>query len=192
MWLLTALLACTPTGTLEYENGDGRGLDDVTGDDGGDDDGGSDDGGSDDGDGGGSDDGGSDDSDYPLSWSGVREVYFPAGCEDKIFEEGVEITNESSAEDLLEACPGCDEVYEIQAGPDAICSNQVSVASVIYRGLSWDGAQVEVTLLAEDDRGEWYAEVLARGEAQDNKVYYNYDGEWYDYDYEVDGYFTLE
>jgi hypothetical protein len=114
-----------------------------------------------------------------LSWTGERLIDIPsAGCEEYIYEDGVEVTAESLGEDLLAACDECTRVWEIQASPEYVCG--YSVTPVVYRGLDFhsDGTVTVYTL--SDEGSYWDASYYASGVLDsDGMLEYEHDGDWY-------------
>jgi len=123
----------------------------------------------------------------PRSWSGERNFFFD-WCEDTIFGDGVEVTQDEDYADALAACPECDEIYAVDHSPETICFGYISVNQFSIRGVNrTTGAIYDIK-----DDGGFEANELATGDWDGNTLEYNYvvDDGWGDY--EVDGWATAE
>jgi hypothetical protein len=127
---------------------------------------------------------------YPLTWVGTREIVFEGICEDTIYEEGEEVTKDSDYEDLLEACPTCNHIFEADTDPDSICDGQIGVSSTIYRGIIYLEEGVEVVLFSYDDG--WEITVEAEGEIDGTTLTYTYQSDYGDYEYSAEGDIELQ
>jgi hypothetical protein len=137
---------------------------------------------------------------YPRSWSGSRTFEFEAGCEDRIGEEGIEITEESVGGDLLDACRDCVEVYEVEMSKDSICDDYVEggvpLANPAYRGVARDGDRLTVYVIADYGRGLEAVELGGGRVDATGTTEYSYESvlNWYggSYPFTVDATVTIE
>ncbi len=127
---------------------------------------------------------------YPRSWQGERELTFEYGwCQDTIYGEGIEVTQEPNWADALAACPECDEIYDVGHTPDRICQGQVAVGNESVKGLN--RAMGTIYEIKRTDQG-FFAVELSEGTWADDTLEYWYEvQEGWDY-YEVDGWVTAE
>ena len=114
-----------------------------------------------------------------LLWSGERFIdMFSVGCEDYIYEEGVEVTEDALGQDLLDACGDCTRVWEVAASPESVCG--YGVTPVVYRGLEFrdDGS---VTVYSFSDEGSyWDADFYGSGNlSADGTLEYEHYQDWY-------------
>ncbi len=128
---------------------------------------------------------------YPLTWVGTREITFEGICEDTIYEDGEEVTKDSDYEELLEACPTCNHIFEAYTDPDAICDDQIGVSSTIYRGIIYLEQGVEVVLFTYGDSG-WDISIEAEGEIDGTTLTYFYDSDYSGYEYTAEGEIELQ
>jgi hypothetical protein len=114
-----------------------------------------------------------------LSWTGERLIDIPsAGCEEYIYEDGVEVTEDSIGADLLAACDECTRVWEIQASPEYVCG--YSVTPVVYRGLDFHSDGTATIYSLSDEGSYWDASYYSNGDLDlDGILEYEYDGDWY-------------
>ena len=125
----------------------------------------------------------------PTVWDGSRQFtfFFGSVCNDGVNEEGIEIT-ENAAYPQATACSVCDQIFEVEVTPGAICSGTVKILTPTYRGIQWHRDKAMIYTITEDDSGNWHAKELGGAKIQGDDLIYYYDG-WYDdwaY-YEVDG-----
>ncbi len=129
---------------------------------------------------------------YPLPWSGERRFVFDAGCDESVYEEGIEVTREDEWSEALAACPACDHLFYVQVSPDAICDGYVAIATETVRGLEiLGGDQVRIHRL-DSDGEQWYLSTLADATTSGARLDYRYEGDVGGYDYVVTAYATLE
>jgi hypothetical protein len=126
---------------------------------------------------------------YPLQWYGERRFVFDAGCDDTVYEEGIEVTKEPDFADARALCSSCEHIFYVQASPERICDGYVPIATEIVRGvdygslgaavyrIDWDGDGWQLTKLADAD---------VRGDGL--SVDYTYTGDVSGYAYEVEGF----
>jgi len=106
----------------------------------------------------------------PRTWTGERDFFFD-WCEDTIYGDGQEVTDDPAFGDALAACPECDEIYAVDHSPEVICYGYIGVKTESIRGVNrTSGALFEVVMR---DNG-YVAEELAQGNWTGNKLEYGY------------------
>jgi hypothetical protein len=120
------------------------------------------------------------DDPIPLIWDGTRDITFAfeAVCSETLEEEGFEVTYDPSYASLVESCEKCDHVFEVHVTPDAICWDQVNIASKTFRGIEWDGDKARMFTFGQDESGNWRAKPLANGQVKGAALEYWYEGWW--------------
>lgn len=87
-----------------------------------------------------------------VSWDGERVISYD-GCEDTLFEEGLDYGDKDVVEQIQDAgCPDCFVLFELDVGPDEVCGLDVSTTA--YRSLAFDGERY--TIWGITSRGELY------------------------------------
>jgi len=112
-------------------------------------------------------------------WEGSRTFsvdarYDDYDCEgDTVAESGVELTSGGVYEAMMEACPLCDHVYEVQVERDEACG-WIPLETTIWRGLVLGEGSAQVYRFSEDG---------GRVEIDDLDLAATFDGFSLTYDY---------
>ena len=130
----------------------------------------------------------------PYEWAGKRDFFFDFGgwrdCEDSLTEVGIEVTDDSSHLNAVQACADCDHVFLLDVSPATMCDGEVPVATTTYRGVKWSSSGADIYVIGEGSGG-WYQDHLGDASGDATGLEYDYDG-WFDEgQYEVQGYANI-
>ena len=97
------------------------------------------------------------------TWEGSREIDFPVNnyCTETQNESGFEITAESSSQVYFDACPNCNQMYQVTFDPAYICGVTVYFGTETIFGLNLESDQAELYYFYQYNNGEIFSEKVA-------------------------------
>lgn len=137
-------------------------------------------------------------------WHGQRtfefDDIFGTACTDSVDETGTNVTESADYAGALDACPDCDDIYEVTNDPDHVCEDAtggrgIPVANPVVRGIERIGeTEIRLYSLQYDQwRQTWQAEELATGPLDGFEFTYEYDGTaGFNTSYHVTGYVDFQ
>ena len=115
------------------------------------------------------------------AYTGERNFYASVWgyeCDDTTGDEGVELTEGSDYDALVELCPLCTHFYENTPTVEAVCDGYLGLGTT-YRALLVTDGGIAAYFYSQGDSGPSES-------ASDNSV--SFDGELAEFDYEIDVY----
>lgn len=127
-------------------------------------------------------------------WQGSRTFAYESDwwtCDEGVDELGAAITDEDDRALALDACPECDEVYEVGVTPDTIC-DYLTLSDPTYRGLVFGDGWAAVYGFSQDWDGSVQADLLDSSAEFDGwTLTYTYTVDWYGQEILVQGTLTF-
>ena len=111
----------------------------------------------------------------PKIWVGERFFTF-RWCEDTVIEDGLQVLEEGLVEEVLQECRSCDELYQVNMSPEAICDGYVPISTEVFRVIDYGtGSNATIYWAQETDSG-WELDELGEGTFQGPRMEYEYSG----------------
>lgn len=123
-------------------------------------------------------------------WEGGRVFTLDTSwwsCEDETAESAGPVGDASLASGMADACPSCEQLYEVSVSPDTIC-DYIGLSDPAYRGVVLGDTWAAVYSFSEDSDGDVSVDLLdSHADFDGWTLTYAYTIDFYGQDLEVEG-----